>query len=172
MCVISNHFDNDRVWVCSGDVHYTPLIVVLNGISKSCDDPRLHVLRMCWSPEMHRVRISRVKIWRQLWIVDRILNNIVRYSSLGMSDSGLLLELGSSHCQGQCELLIIGSSVQVWLQFSIITPFLLDSSSPESLLCSLNSATNSLRSSCSCLSGFQTFRPLSGHPHDHDINRK
>jgi len=37
--------------------------------------------------------------------VDRILNNILRYSSLVMYDCGLLLELGSSHCRGQCESL-------------------------------------------------------------------
>jgi len=35
-------------------------------------------------------------------IVDRILNNILRCSSLVMSDCGLLQELGSTHCQGQC----------------------------------------------------------------------
>jgi len=45
--------------------------------------------------------------------VDRILNNILRCSSLVMSDCGLLLELGSFHCRGQCELFIIRSSVQV-----------------------------------------------------------
>ena len=37
--------------------------------------------------------------------VDRILNNILRCSSLVMSDCGLLLELGSSHGRGQCEIL-------------------------------------------------------------------
>jgi hypothetical protein len=64
--------------------------------------------------------------------VDRILNNILMCSSLVMSDCGLLLELGSFHLQGQCELLIISSSGQACLQFSIRTPFLLDSSSPDS----------------------------------------
>jgi len=37
--------------------------------------------------------------------VDRIFNNILRCSSLVMSDCGLLLELGSFHCRGQCESL-------------------------------------------------------------------
>jgi len=37
--------------------------------------------------------------------VDRMLNNIVSCSSLVMSDGGLLLELSSSHCRGQCESL-------------------------------------------------------------------
>jgi len=34
--------------------------------------------------------------------VDRILNTIIRCSSLVLSDCGLLLELGSIHCRGQC----------------------------------------------------------------------
>jgi len=37
--------------------------------------------------------------------VDRILNNILRCSSLVLSDCGLLLELGSFHCWGKCEFL-------------------------------------------------------------------
>jgi len=40
-----------------------------------------------------------------LKFVYRILNNILRCSSLVMSDSGLLQALGSSHCRGQCEFL-------------------------------------------------------------------
>jgi len=39
--------------------------------------------------------------------VDRILNNILRCSSLVMSDCGLLLELSFFHCRGQCEFLYI-----------------------------------------------------------------
>jgi len=42
-------------------------------------------------------------------LVDRIFNNILRCSSLVMSDCGLLLELGSSHRRRQRELFIIGS---------------------------------------------------------------
>jgi len=37
--------------------------------------------------------------------VDRILKNISSCSSPVMSDCGLLLELGSFHCRGQCEFL-------------------------------------------------------------------
>jgi len=37
--------------------------------------------------------------------VDRILDNILWCSPLVMSECELLLELGSSHCQGQCESL-------------------------------------------------------------------
>jgi len=37
-------------------------------------------------------------------LVDRILNNILRCSPLVMSDCGLLLELGSFHHRGRCEL--------------------------------------------------------------------
>jgi hypothetical protein len=63
--------------------------------------------------------------------VDRILNNIVWCSSLGMSDGGLLEELGSFHCRGQCELFIIAASGHTGLQTTVMTPFLLDSFSPR-----------------------------------------
>jgi len=38
-------------------------------------------------------------------IVNRILENIFRCSSLLMSDCGLLLELGSSHCRNNVKCL-------------------------------------------------------------------
>jgi len=63
--------------------------------------------------------------------VDRILNNILKCSSLVMSDCGLLLELGSSHCRGRCELFIISSSGQACLWISVMTPLLLDSLSQD-----------------------------------------
>jgi len=42
--------------------------------------------------------------------IDRILNNILRCSSLVMSECVLMLELGSFHRQRQCEIFIIGAS--------------------------------------------------------------
>jgi hypothetical protein len=63
--------------------------------------------------------------------IDRILNNILRCSLLVMSDCGLLLELGSFHRRGRCELFIIGSSGQACLGNSVMAPFLLDSLSLE-----------------------------------------
>jgi hypothetical protein len=70
--------------------------------------------------------------------VDRILNNILRCSSLVMSDCGLLLELGSFHRRGQYELFIISSSGQVCIWISIMTPFLLDSFYLEQPVCSID----------------------------------
>jgi len=64
-------------------------------------------------------------------VVDRILNTILRCSSLVMSDCGLLLELGSSHCWGQCELFIISSSGRVCLWILAMTRCLFASSSPR-----------------------------------------
>ena len=89
-----------------------------------------------------------------------------------MSDCGLLLELGSSHCQGRCELFIIGNTGQAGLRLSVMTPLLHDGLSWEHLKCPVDSATNSPRLSCSCMSRFKTLRPLSGSPHDDDIKHK
>jgi hypothetical protein len=60
-----------------------------------------------------------------------------------MSDCGLLLELGSFHCRGQCEFFIVKSSGQVCLWISAMTFSLLDSLSLGKSL--TDSATNSLK---------------------------
>jgi hypothetical protein len=48
-----------------------------------------------------------------------------------MSDCELLLELGSFHRRGRCELFILGVSGQACLRLSVMAPLLLDSLSPE-----------------------------------------
>jgi hypothetical protein len=63
--------------------------------------------------------------------VDRILNNILRCSLLVMSDCGLLLELVSSHHQGQSELFIICFLDQACVQITVMAPLLHDSLSPD-----------------------------------------
>jgi hypothetical protein len=93
-----------------GDVGQTLLVAVQYGFADSSDELLVCVLRMFWSPGTHITRILEVRIKKQFcrW-VDKILNNILRCSSLVMFDCGLLLELGSSHRRGRCELFKIGS---------------------------------------------------------------
>ena len=74
---------------------------------------------------------SRVYI-SEVILIDRILNDILRYSSLVMSDYGLLPKPGSFHRRKRCELFIIAPSVLVRLRISVITIFLFDSLSQES----------------------------------------
>jgi hypothetical protein len=92
--LISDTFDKGRVEKCLGDVSETPLVVVLNEIAESCDDHLVCVRSMCLSLRTHRARIPDMTIGNQFLNIDRILNNILRCSSLVMSDCGLLLELG------------------------------------------------------------------------------
>jgi len=64
--------------------------------------------------EKQLVSINSYKAYSCMWIredilrffVDRNLKNILRCSLIIMSDGELLLELGSSHCRRQGELVI------------------------------------------------------------------
>jgi hypothetical protein len=83
-----------------------------------------------------------VKFW-----IDRILNNILRCSSLVMSDCGLLLELVLPLSGRQCESFIVSGRTNFGRLSTTMTTDLLDSLSRNSFL----QATSSPRLSCACM---------------------
>jgi len=149
----------------------TVLVQFEKQIAETVENPLQRELRFWKLMSRHPEPNHEYEWERNLWI-DRILNNILRCSSLQMSDWGLLLELGSFHRRGQCELIIISPLGQACVRNSVMTPLTLDSLSPDHLSCYIDEATKSPWLWCSCMSGFKMLHPLSGHPHDHNIKCK